>query len=122
MLIALVDDDQSVRAAVDSLLRAHGHDVLTFVSAEEFLAAQLRPACLVLDNRLPGMSGLDLHRHLEHSNQLVPIVFVTSSDASAAEVNALVARGVAIAQFGKPFDPLRFVEAIDKAVSPVKGN
>jgi FixJ family two-component response regulator len=122
MLIALVDDDQSIRAAVGSLLRAHGHDVRSFVSAEDFLAAQLRPACLILDNSLPGMSGLDLHRHLEHRSQLMPIVFLTSSDAMAIEVSALVARGVVIAQFGKPFDPLRFIEAIDKVVSAVKGS
>jgi FixJ family two-component response regulator len=114
MLIALVDDDESIRAAMESLLRAHGHDMRVFGSAEEFLAAGLRPACLVLDNKLPAMTGLDLHRHLERSNLLVPVVFVTSSDESEAELDALITRGVVVAQFRKPFDVSDFLAAIEK--------
>jgi FixJ family two-component response regulator len=115
MLIALVDDDDSMRSAMGSLLRAAGHDVRLFASAEEFVAARLEPACLILDNRLPAMSGLDLQRHLEQSGVLVPVVFVTSADDSAAELAALVARGAVVAQFTKPFEVDDFLAAVEKA-------
>jgi FixJ family two-component response regulator len=115
MLVALVDDDEAVCAAMSSLLRAHGHDVRAFASAEAFVLAQLRPTCLVLDNRLAAMSGIELHRHLERTDLLVPVIFVTSSDDSKAELDALVARGVAVAHFRKPFDVAAFLVALDKA-------
>ena len=118
MFVALVDDDEPIRAAVSGLLRAHGHEVSVFASAEEFLAAQLRPDCLVLDNRLPGMSGLEVHRHLERNQLLMPIIFMTSSDDVALEVDALVARGAAIARFGKPFEAQDFLDAIERAARP----
>jgi FixJ family two-component response regulator len=116
VLIALIDDDASIRAAMESLLRARGHDVRAFRSAEAFVAAELRPACLVLDNRLPAMSGLGLLRHLECARGLMPVVFVTSSDDSTAELDALVRRGTVAAHFGKPFDVSDFLAAIEKAV------
>jgi FixJ family two-component response regulator len=115
MLVALVDDDESVRVALGSLLRAHGYDVREFCSAEEFVAASIRPACLVLDNKLPAMSGLDLHRHLEHTNLLTSVVFVTSADDSIAEMEALMRRGVVVAYFRKPFDVTDFLLAIARA-------
>jgi FixJ family two-component response regulator len=118
MFVALVDDDEPIRAAVSALLRAHGHDVRVFASGEEFLAAQLRPDCLVLDNRLPGMSGLEVHRYLERNQLLTPVVFITSSDDVALAVDALVARGAAIARFGKPFNAQDFLEAIERADRP----
>ena len=115
MFVVPVDDDEAVLASVSGLLRAHGHEVRAFASAEEFLAARLRPDCLVLDNRLPGMSGLELHRHLERNQLSTPVVFLTSSDEGHSEADALVARGAAIARFGKPFNVHDFLDAIESA-------
>ena len=78
-LIAIVDDDEPFRDALASVLRAAGFGVVTYGSAEEFLKAfGLRAtACLVLDVRLPGMSGVELQRHMIETGKLVPIIFVT---------------------------------------------
>ena len=76
-LVAVVDDDISVRESLDSLARSVGMEVRVFASAEEFLtAAHPRKAdCLVLDVRLPGMSAVELHRHLLARNRKVPVIF-----------------------------------------------
>ena len=114
MLVAVVDDDEAIRAAVGSLLRAHGHEVRAFASGEEFLAARVHPGCVLLDNGLPGMSGLEVHRHLERDQPLTPIIFMTSSGDVALEVDRLVARGTAIARFGKPFKAQDLLQAIER--------
>jgi two-component system, LuxR family, response regulator FixJ len=78
-LIAIVDDDQPFRDAVASVLKATGFGVVTYGSAEEFLKAFVprARACLVLDVRLPGMSGVELQRHMIETGKAVPIIFVT---------------------------------------------
>ena len=79
-LVAVVDDDISVRESLESLIRSVGMEVRVFASAEEFLnAAHPRKAdCLILDVRLPGMSGIELHRHLLARNCKVPVIFITA--------------------------------------------
>lgn len=79
-LAAVVDDDISVRESLQSLIRAAGLDVRVFASAEEFLnTPQPRTAdCLILDVRLPGMTGIDLHRLLMARNCKVPAIFITA--------------------------------------------
>jgi FixJ family two-component response regulator len=79
-LIAIVDDDVSVRKSLDRQIRSVGLEVKTFASAEEFLnsAHPRTPDCLILDVRLPGMSGIDLHRRLQSRAWNVPVIFITA--------------------------------------------
>lgn len=88
-IIAIVEDDEPLREAFESILRAAGYSVDTFPSAEAFLEFPGRQTtgCLVLDVRLPGMSGIELQRHLLQMEFRAPIIFVTAhGDASAREV------------------------------------
>lgn len=87
--IAIVDDDAPLREALGSVMQAAGFLTNTFASAEEFLdsANRRHTACLILDVRLPGMSGIDLQRWLAHANSQIPIIFVTAhGDASLCDL------------------------------------
>ena len=79
-VIAIVDDDEPLREALGSVLKAAGFVADTFASAEEFLNSPQRSStrCLILDVRLPGMSGIELQRRLLDANWEVPIIFVTA--------------------------------------------
>ena len=79
-VIAIVDDDEPLREALGSVLKAAGFVTDTFASAEEFLDSPQRSntSCLILDVRLPGMSGIELQRRLLDANSAVPIIFVTA--------------------------------------------
>lgn len=83
-VIAIVDDDEPLRQALGSVMKAAGFSPRTFASAEEFLACDCDDAaCLVLDVRLPGISGIELQKQLSKTNSRLPIVFVTAhGDAS----------------------------------------
>ena len=88
-IIAIVDDDEPLREALGSVLKAAGFSIDLFASAEEFLESPARPAiaCLILDVRLPGMSGIELQRRLSEVGDTVPIIFVTAhGDASLRDV------------------------------------
>ena len=80
--IAIIEDDASLRRALERLLRASGFEAHAFASAEEFLgsAAPESHACLILDIRLPGMSGFELFDHLTASGQPRPVIFITAQD------------------------------------------
>lgn len=80
VVVVVVDDDEPLRKALASMLRASGFRVITFASAEEFLASFERrtASCLILDVRLPRMSGVELQRHLAEIGESIPIVFVTA--------------------------------------------
>src|SRR5690242_19397457 len=86
-LVSVVDDDVSVRRSLDRLIRSVRLEVRVFASAEEFLDSShsRKPACLILDVRLPGMSGIELHHHLLTRACKVPVIFITAhgSDDSA---------------------------------------
>ena len=79
-LVAVVDDDISVRESLESLIRSVGLEVRLSASAEEFLSSPhpRKPDCLVLDVRLPGMSGIELHRYLVARKVGVPVIFITA--------------------------------------------
>jgi len=101
-VIAIVDDDEALREALGSVMKAAGFSSRTFASAEEFLACDDcdGTACLVLDVRLPGMSGIELQRQLTDANNRLPIIFVTAhGDASLRD--SLLRAGAA-AFFYKP--------------------
>jgi FixJ family two-component response regulator len=101
-IIAIVDDDEPLREALGSVMKAAGFATNTFATAEEFLesATQRETACLILDVRLPGMSGLELQKRLSDADSLVPIIFVTAhGDASLRD---LVMRSGAAGFLNKP--------------------
>jgi FixJ family two-component response regulator len=77
LTVAIVDDDESIRKALGRLLRTAGYNVAAFTSAEEFLNDDTRPDCLILDVRLPGISGVELERRLRILDVRVPILFIT---------------------------------------------
>jgi FixJ family two-component response regulator len=110
--VFVVDDDESVRKALKRLLRAHGYNVMTFESAEDFLLSDSVQAegCILLDIRLPGMSGLDLCEKLAASGASHPVIFMTAHDTPqwlerAAKMNA-------VAYLRKPFDQQVLFDAI----------
>lgn len=95
-IVFVVDDDASVRRSTERLVRALGFGIQTFASAREFLdnARIERPACLVLDVRMPGLSGLDLQRELAQRGVEIPIVFLTGHGDIPMTVRAMKAGAV----------------------------
>ncbi len=116
-LIAVVDDDVSVRRALARLLRAAGYRTETFADAEAFLAhlATHRPACLILDVRMPGMSGLELHDHLIAERRAIPTVFITGHGDSRMAARAIAAGAAGFLL--KPFEDEQLLEAVGGAVA-----
>ena len=112
--LAVVDDDEAVRTALGRLLRAMGHEVRAFASAEEYEERGAEADCLIVDLRLPGLNGFELRERLRLRGSLVPIVFITGdggpspSDATAHVGTPTVA---------KPFSDGDLIAAIARAVS-----
>jgi FixJ family two-component response regulator len=111
-IVFVVDDDQSVREALSSLIRSTGLRVDTFASAQEFLRLQRPdvPACLVLDVRMPGLGGLELQRELAQTGQSLPIVFITGHGDIPMTVRAMKAGAVDF--LPKPFRDQDLLDAI----------
>lgn len=103
-MIAIVDDDESVRNAIHGVLSSEGLTPRTFASAEEFLASgqQNETACMILDIKMPGMSGLELQKHLAESGSSIPVIFITASEDPKLRTQALL--NGAVAFLNKPFD------------------
>lgn len=114
--VAVVDDDQSVRKALERLLRASGFEAVTFSSAHEFFYfLETRHAdCLILDLHMPGMNGLEVQRRLTQSGFRVPVIVVTGHDEPQARTQCLSAG--AAAYFSKPFDDKALLHAIEVAM------
>ena len=117
-LIAIVDDDQSIRDATDNLLQAAGFATATFADAESFLASERRraAACVVADMRMPGMSGLEMHRELVASGERIPTVLITAFPEDGLRARARKA-GV-VCCLAKPFAPDELLECVHKALGP----
>jgi FixJ family two-component response regulator len=115
-LISIVDDDQSVRDALGNLLRSVGFRVEVFASAENLLDSDhlSDTDCLILDARMPGMSGLELQRQLAESRCRVPIIFITAYSDGDAQARALGAGAMAFLH--KPFAEGALLRAIDGAL------
>ena len=116
-IVFVVEDDTAVRDALSSLIRSVGMRVEVFSSAREFLGAKMpeAPACLVLDVRLPGLSGMDLQQELTAANNLIPIIFITGHGDIPMSVRAMKAGA---AEFlTKPFRDDDLLEAIRQAVA-----
>ena len=114
--VSVVDDDQSVRVALERLLRAIGFSVRTFPSSQDFLdnGACEGPGCLILDVQMPGMNGLDLEEKLTTDGSTLSVVFITAFDEP--DVRARAQRQGAIAFLTKPVDEEQLVAAIDVAL------
>lgn len=115
-LVHLVDDDASVRAAVEDLLASVGLDTRSYASAADFLErARLdAPGCLVLDVRMPGMNGLDLQQELQRRGLALPIIFITGHGDIPMSVRAM--KQGALEFLTKPFRDQDLLDAIDQAL------
>ncbi len=111
-IVFVVDDDESVRSSLKLLIESSAYDVFTFKSAEDFLDCRFRenPCCLILDIRLPGMSGFQLQEHLVKSQRRIPVIFITGHDRNRMEDEAM--RLGAVAYLRKPFDEQCLLDAI----------
>lgn len=116
-LVDVVDDDISVRESLESLIRSAGLEVRLSASAEEFLNSPhpRRADCLILDVRLPGMSGIELHHHLAARKCNVPAIFITAH-ASDSRARAEAASDWTVAYLTKPFDEDELLDAIRRAL------
>ena len=115
-LIAIVDDDESVREATKALMRSTGLVAEAFSSAEEFLRSPHlgRTACLVADVHMPGMSGLDLHRQVSTLSQRIPTILITAYPNDTVRARALSAG--AIGYLVKPFSEDDLLNCIRSAL------
>jgi FixJ family two-component response regulator len=116
LLVAVVDDDESVRESLPDLLRELGFAAEAFSSAEEFLASGhvVQTSCLILDMAMPGMCGPDLQRELKRRRQEIPIVFITGHGDESVRPRVL-AEGAAECLL-KPFSDAALRAAIDTAL------
>ena len=114
--VCVVDDDSSIREAIEGLLRAEGIPVKTYPTAQEFLTrAQEEPAgCLVLDEDLPGLSGLELQRELSRTEVHIPIIFLTGHGDIPMSVQAMKAG--ALEFLTKPFNDAVLLEIVNAAL------
>jgi len=115
-VVFVVDDDPSIARSLSRLFKAEGLQSETFASAQEFLRYRLpeAPGCLVLDVRLPGLSGLDLQKELTEANISVPIVFITGHGDIPMTVRAMKAGAADF--LPKPFDDQELVAAVRRAI------
>src|SRR6476620_113298 len=115
-LVSVVDDDESVRESLPDMLRQFGFTAAAFSSAEEFLASDVigRTNCLILDVKMPGMSGPDLQRALTTLGQQIPIVFVTASGDKG--IRARLLSDGAVECLFKPFSEAALLDALQSAL------
>jgi FixJ family two-component response regulator len=115
-VVFIVDDDSSVRKALTNLLRSVGLRVETFGTAQEFLSSKHpdAPGCLVLDVRLPGLSGLDLQRQLAGAGVRMPVIFITGHGDIHMSVEAMKAGAVEF--LTKPFREQVLLDAVQQAI------
>jgi FixJ family two-component response regulator len=115
-LVAVVDDDESVRESLPDLLREFGFAAQAFSSAKEFLASDCigHTKCLILDIAMPGMSGPDLQRELTRRRQEIPIVFITAHGDETVRPR-LLEQGAVECLF-KPFSDTALLEALNAAL------
>jgi FixJ family two-component response regulator len=119
--ISVIDDDASVRAATNNLLRSHGYIVHTFASAEEFLqSTHLNDtSCVIADLQMPAMSGLDLLIVLRTQGYRAPFIFITAFPDESVRARALKAG--AIAFLAKPFAGPTLIKCLDTALQGYRG-
>jgi FixJ family two-component response regulator len=119
--VFVVDDDEEMRLALGNLFRSVGHEVRLFSSTQEFLQAVTSdaPGCLVLDVRLPGMSGLEFQAKLTQANAHIPIIFMTGHGDIPMSVRAMKAGAVDF--LTKPFRDQDMLDAVAHAIEADRG-
>jgi FixJ family two-component response regulator len=115
-LVAIVDDDESMRSALQGMLKSVGLASEVFASAEEFLKSgqQKNTACLIADIRMPGMSGLELQARLNAERCKIPTIFITAHGDTKIRMQAL--RAGAVEFLAKPFDDEVLLESVRAAL------
>jgi FixJ family two-component response regulator len=115
-VVVIVDDDELIRGSVGGLMKEAGLPSLTFASAEEFLTSgeEKRTACLIVDIRMHGMSGLELQAKLNEANHRIPIIFITAQSDEKLRLQAL--RAGAVEFLSKPFDDQVLLETVRAAL------
>jgi FixJ family two-component response regulator len=120
--IYVIDDDESVRKAFKRLLRSVNFEAETFASAEEFLKSQKpnKNSCIIIDIRMPGLTGFDLQRKLMAQGSRIPIIVISASDD--AQIREQARELGAVAFFRKPIDDQALLDAITWAISGSRKN
>jgi len=115
-VVSVVDDDDSLRSALEGLLKSAGLPAVAFASAEEFLTSgqQHRTGCLIADIRMPGMSGLELQAKLNAEHCRIPTIFITAHGDEKMRMQAL--RAGAVEFLSKPFDDEALLESVRAAL------
>ena len=115
-MVAVIEDDESYRVAVQRLLKSEGFSVQSFASAEDFLSSgqQHDTGCLITDIRMPGMSGLDLQAKLNADHCPIPTIFITAHGDEKLRLQAM--RGGAVKFLAKPFDDAILLESVRTAL------
>ena len=116
-MVAIVDDDDSMRSALQGLLKAVGLPAQAFASGEEFLKSGQRQhtVCLIADIRMPGMSGLELQAQLNADHCRIPIIFITAHGDEKMRMQAL--RAGAVEFMAKPFNDEALLESVRAALA-----
>lgn len=114
--IAVVDDDESVRQAIDNLLRSLGFVVRSFASGADFLQShrKRRVACLISDLQMPTMSGIDIQAALAEQGDPTPVILITAFPNDAVKARAL--RAGAVGFLTKPFDGNALIACVERAL------
>jgi FixJ family two-component response regulator len=114
--VAVVEDDESYRLAIQRLLKSAGFSVQTFACAEDFLGSgwQRETGCIIADIRMPGMAGLDLQAKLNADHCPIPIIFITAHGDEQMRLQAM--RGGAVKFLAKPFDAAILLEGVRAAL------
>jgi FixJ family two-component response regulator len=114
-IVSIVDDDESIREALQGLMKMAGIPALVFASAEEFLDSgqQSRTGCLIADIRMPGMSGLQLQSKLNSDHHRIPIIFITAHGDENVRIGAV--RAGAVEFLTKPFDKEVLLDSVRAA-------
>ncbi|MFJ3483478.1 response regulator transcription factor [Pseudomonas sp. NPDC090202] len=115
-MIAVVDDDNAVRASIDSLVRSLGFPVRAFASAEDFLGSAdfADAACLITDVQMPNMSGVELHEHLSRQGVHIPTIFITAFPEEAVRKRAMT--GSAVCFLAKPFQAQTLIDCLESTL------
>jgi len=116
-VIAIVDDDESVRESLANLAESVGYHAVLFASAEEFLESipeRDSLTCLILDVRLPGVSGLELYTRLPRRLGSIPTIFITAH--ADADMKIWAAKAGVVAVLYKPFQPEVFLQSVQRAI------
>jgi FixJ family two-component response regulator len=117
-IVAVVDDDDSIRRAMERLVRSLGYSASTFASADEFLKSELvgSTSCLITDLHMPGLSGLDLQDRLIARGHRISVIFITADPNEIARTRAVKAG--AIGFFNKPINHHHFINCLNEALKP----